>query len=684
MSWLSHSLRKPSERSMQITIGQLTSDDLSAVDELMKRYSQTLGFLPWDALQDYLEKGYVLGAKTNEGCLVGYLLYGVCPNYFRITQLCVSEEYQRQGIAKQLVDDLQDTATIQKVIKLNCRRDFPANDLWPKLGFVALSEKPSRSRNGHSLVVWQLTLAPVDQLELFQAKTSSEALDVIIDAHIFFDFDEPDIDKTIPSKALLSDFLVDSLELWITDELLNEINRQDDPEKRKKSRNRAHNFPKVESDPHLVEKADKLLRGILRSNEPREESDIRQLAKAAASDVKIFVTRDGELLKVSKEIFDTIGLEVVNPAELIIRLYELSEKQSYAPNRIAGLNLRWDRLKASDLTDFPFDSFLNRERKGKFREKLESLIVQPDRYDCELLRSGDDIIALRVLTSSSNGMLTSPLARVKLSANSALFGRFLLADTLSKAVEKKLHMVKFETSALTLNLISNLLEMGFVECNSSFVRFCFSRCVGRDEVLAMISELCPESKRTYQDVSDFELERRCSPLVLDSIGQNCFLIPILPGYAMGLIDRHQSAEDLFGGDPNVLLRWNNVYYRKVSHHKMLKAPGRILWYASRSKKQIVAVSHLDEVIIDTAKELFRRFRKFGVLKWRDLYEMCDHDSSKELMVLKFSHTFLFRKSISLDNIKTVYTKNGAGLSLQGPSKIPPEIFYELFQKGYLN
>ncbi len=348
---------------MNITITQLTPADLDAVDELMKRYSETLGFLPWDALQDYLEKGYVLGAKTNEGCLVGYLLYGVYPNYFRITQLCVSEEYQRQGIAKQLVGNLKVTATTQKAIKLNCRRDFPANDLWPKLGFVALSEKPSRSGDGSFLTIWQLALVKDAQLQIFQAKTSSEALDIIIDAHIFFDFDEPDIDKTIPSKALLSDFLVDSLELWITDELLNEIHRQKNPEKRKKSRNRAQNFSTVESDPRLVEEFDERLKEILRSDKPSQKSDIKHLGKAAASNVKIFVTRDGNLLKNAEKIADLTGLEVVNPAELIIQLHELSERQSYAPDRVAGLNLRWDRLTSNDLAGVPFDFFLNGERK---------------------------------------------------------------------------------------------------------------------------------------------------------------------------------------------------------------------------------------------------------------------------------------------------------------------------------
>ena len=468
---------------MQTTIDQLTVADLDAVDGLMKRHRQTLGFLPKGALQSYLkeEKGGVLGAKTDAGQLVGYLLYAANPNYFRITHLCVLEEYQGQGLAKRLVDNLKESADTQKRIKLNCRRDFPANTLWPKLGFVTLGEKPSRSGNGRSLVIWQLTFASVSQLELFQAKTSSGVLDIIIDAHIFFDFDEPDIDKTMPSKALLSDFLVDSLDLWITDELLNEINRQDDPEKRKKSQNRAQNFPTVESAPDLVEGFEKSLKELLRNRRPSQSSDIRQLAKAAASNVKTFVTRDGDLLADSKKIFDITGLEVVNPAELIIRLYELSEGQSYAPDRIAGFNLRWERLTASDLANFPFESLLNGERKGKFREKLESLIVQPNLYECELLRSRDDIIALRVLTNSSNQMLISPLARVAFSANSSLFGRFLIADTLSKSVEKNLNMVKFEDSALTPNLIQELLEMGFVECNNGFE--ILTRCLMQRSVI---------------------------------------------------------------------------------------------------------------------------------------------------------------------------------------------------------
>jgi predicted transcriptional regulator len=141
---------------------------------------------------------------------------------------------------------------------------------------------------------------------------------------------------------------------------------------------------------------------------------------------------------------------------------------------------------------------------------------------------------------------------------------------------------------------------------------------------------------------------------------------------------------LFVDKTEVLLRWNNVYYRKPNFHNMLTAPGRILWYVSAPDKQIIAVSCFDEVVIDTAKELFRKFKKFGILEWQDLYEMCGGDPLKELMALKFSHTFLFPNPILLAVVRTVFNEDGVGLSLQGPSVLPPQVFHELFQKGYSN
>ena len=671
---------------MNITISKLTSAWLEAVDELMKRNSKTLGFLPGEALQDFLDKGGGLGAIDDSGQLVGYLLYSAYWNYFRITHLCVAEKHQGKGIAAQLVNRLRDEADTQKVIKLNCRRDFPANRMWPKLGFVAIDEKPSRSRNNRRLTTWHLILAQNNQLEIFQAESLNETFDIVIDAQVFFDFFEPDNDKTKPSKTLLSDFLIDSVNLLITDELFNEINRQDNSQLRQKSLNRAHNYTRVKPSLHLVEKFGELLKGILPRRTQSQDSDVRQLAKAAASGVGTFVTRDQALLSKSKDIAELTGLEVINPVELILRMHELAEKQTYAADRIAGLGLRWERLKTDDLVSFPFNSFLEQqETKGKFRERLESLLAEPDRFNCELLKANDKIIGIRVLTNDVKNGLASPLARVARSVDRSLYGRFLIADTISKAVQENLDMVRFEVSAPTPSQIPVLLEFGFIKCTDGFVRFCFSRCERREEVLSAIAELSPECTSICQVKSNRELEQCCSPFSLTPASQKYFLIPIRPGYAISLIDTRESGNDLFGGNPDVLLLWENVYYRSATLHRMLKPPGRILWYVSKDKQQIIAVSRLDEVAIDTSKELLRKFKKFGILKWHDLYEMCGKDPSKKLMALKFSHTFLFRKPVSLNEVRDVFKMNKTtGPSTQAPSELPPQIFRELFQRGFAN
>jgi len=662
-------------------ISKLTTADLDAVDDLRKENSHTLGFLTGETIRRHLEKECVLGAKTDNDELTGYLLYAAYPDRFRLVHLCVREDFRSQGIAKLLVEKLKNSATTQKVIKLHCRRDFPAHKMWKKLDFVPLGEKASRSAAGHLLTFWCLTLAPNDQLSLFQAKVSDDALDVVIDAQVFFDFYEPDSDKTEPSKSLLADSLVGSLNLCITDELFNEINRSDDAKRRQASQQRAYEFPKVEHNPQSAEHFQAVLKKLLPSDNEAQQSDIRQLAKTAASDAEIFITRDQSLLKKSKKISDLTNLQVFSPTNLIRHLHELSERQSYLPTCISGIALEWRRLIVDDLASFKFESFLNQnERKGKFREKLELFLASPDRYECERLRLENEIVAIRVLESSLDKTTTTVhLGRVAPSADRSLFECFLVTDTVDKAVKENRYLVKFEKALLAPSLTPNLLKTGFIECNESFVRFCFARCLDRQQVSSMIAELCPESISNYQNMSNPELERCCSPLGLEDAHQKYFLIPVRPGYAMSLVDTHGAANDLFGGKTSVLLRWDNVYYRKKTHHNVLQPPARILWYVSGSQKQIVAVSHLDNVEIGTANALFKKFKKFGILEWRDFDQMCKGNPSKELMALQFSHTFPFREPVSLEAMRSVYKK---GIVVQGPSKILPKTFYKLFQLGY--
>ena len=207
----------------------------------------------------------------------------------------------------------------------------------------------------------------------------------------------------------------------------------------------------------------------------------------------------------------------------------------------------------------------------------------------------------------------------------------------------------FETDGILRSMIPALLDTGFVEYQVAYIRFTIPHSTSREQALTQVSSTAPELREAFYSMVALELERHCSPLIIPDTRQ-AFMVPIRPGYAMSLFDKHQARQDLFGGNTTVLFRWENVYYRKATHVRLIQAPGRIFWYVSSPRKTVVAISHLDSVQVDTPKLLFRTFEKFGILDWKAIYEMCEGDTSKNVMAMKFSYTFLLRHAISLSEL----------------------------------
>ena len=648
----------------------------------MKRNGNTLGFLPGAALEEYLANQGVLGARALDGQLAGYLMYAGNRDRFRIAQLCVADSWRGQGIARDLLSALKAKASTRKRITLRCRNDFPAHRLWPKLDFVPISESPGRSKEGHPLTLWRLQLARLDQFELFRANMSDDILDAVIDAQVFFDFDRPESDVTQPSKALISDHFLDSVNLWFTDELYTDINRGRSSLEREDARTRAGQFLEVKHDPHLVEEVQSRLRNILPSRNANDLSDINHLAKTAASDIDTFVTRDQPLLNKAEQIQKAVNVSVISPTGLILKLRELSETQPYEPERVSGLGLWWRRLSSHELLSFPFDRFVHRgERLRDLITRVDSLLSDTPRTDVEILWSGSEPTAIRGISYISPSALVVNLCRVANPVRSPSMRLFPMVDVLNRAVANSVDMVEVNGSAVPQDLQPAMSDMGFIRCGANLVRFCFTSHLGRYAALSRITELMPGCVESYESMSALDMERSCSPLVSDG-AQSYYVISIKPAYARNLVDRHLSSSDMFGGNPDVLLRWSNVYYRTATNRRMLTAPGRILWYVSGSSGELAAVSFLDEVVVGGPKELFRRFRKQGTFEWKDLYETSRGDVSRKVMALVFSHTFPLRRRVPLDEIWKVFDEDQVGRSLQSPRKIKHDTFCKLLRLGY--
>ena len=667
-------------------IRTLDAGDIDAVDRLRKANSETLGFLPREALRDYLEKGRGLGAKRGDGSLAAYILFANRRADVRVTHLCVGCALRGKGLARKLMERLATNSRNQGLLslELHCRRDFQAHAMWQKLGFIPWGEKPGRASSGTTLTLWRRKLTESDQMNLPFDRADHGEIDVVMDAQVLFDLGAPDDDETAaPSKALLSDFLADELNLKITDETLVEINRDDIAERRNRSRQEALRFQQVSCDDQSYRQIRAALEQVLPAASDNDLSDIKQLAKAAASNATYFATRDKKLLGRSEVISELTGLQVRTPARIIVEINDRMAGTQRA-ERVSGPDVEWRRLSTSELHSFESRIFLlEGERKHHLEQKLDAHLSKPQSSMCDVLRFTGAPVATRVFSVGEGKVLNVHLGRITHRAHDRVVEPYFVMALVLKAAQTGTQVIVIDGDEVSDRLVPHYRDFGFAEHGGSLVRFCIPTVLCRDEVLCRMESLRPGSSAVFTSMEPRELERRCSPLCLADFDQSFLIVPIQPGYAVNIVDFNRSADDLFGGDPSRLLRPDNVYYRSAGNFKNLKPPARILWYVS-GDKLIAGSSHLDCVEIGPAKDIFRKYQKRGTLDRKAVVRIANDDPEGEVMALSFSATQPFRRRVFLDEIREVYRDLGGGTQFVPVSilSISAEIFHELFKRGH--
>ena len=667
-------------------IRRLDAGNVDAVDRLMKANSATLGFLPREALLAYLQKGWVLGAKCGDGSLAAYILFADRTRDVRVAHVCVDRELRGKGLARKLMERLATDSRIQRLLslELHCRRDFDANEMWEKLGFIPWGEKPGRASSGTTLTLWRRELAQSDQMKLVFDGAGHGEIDVVMDAQVLFDLETPGDDgPAATSNALLSDFLADEMNLKITDETLVEIDRDDLDERRNRSRQEALRFQQVPYEDQSFRQIKADLEKVLPTTSDNDLSDIKQLAKAAASNATYFATRDKKLLGRSDVIDELTGLQVRSPARIIVEINDRTPGIQGA-ERISGPDVEWRRLSTSELQSFESRVFLReRERKHHFEQILDVHLSKPQSSTCEVLRFTGATVAIRVASVDEGNVLNVHLGRVTHRAHDPLVEPYFVMALVLKAARTGTEVIVIDRDEVSDRLAPHYRDLGFVEHGGSLIRFCIPAVLRRDEVLYRMERLRPGSSSVFSGMEPGELERRCSPLCLADFEQSYVIIPIRPGYAVNIVDFMRSADDLFGGDPSRLLRPDNVYYRSAGTFKNLKPPTRILWYVS-DDGLIAGCSHLDCVEIGSAKDIFRKHQKRGTLDRKAVVQIAKGDPEGEVMALSFSDTHPFPTRVSLDDIREIYSDLGNGTQFLPISirTVSAEIFHELFKRGH--
>lgn len=686
-----------------------SSKYLQKVLDLAQANAATLGFLPKGAFDKYASDNQIIIALSDTNEVLGYLVYGVsqrkCLIY--IVHLCVHKSHRRQGIARALFEKLN-AITKDKFygIRVRCRRDIEeASALWPKLGFIAIGEKPGRSKYGSTLTMWWFDHGHPTLFTYAEEHQQQSKLKVVIDANVFFQLQEPIDYSNEESRALLDDWLQEDVDLCLTNEIFNEINRHRDAETRKRERAFASRFSKVTSNNERFQQTSRALRDLFpKQMSVSDESDLRQLAWSIAAGVQFFVTRDDDLLEKGDLFHKTFGIHVIRPADLIINQDQFMRETEYYPARLSGSQIRIERVRPEERPVLESNfRVIQHETKAIFRQKLNHYLSNPHVYETNIVWSADKPLALIIQCRKTEHMLTIPVLRLTQNPISATLARYLALRSVMTASQEKRVLTTITESYLPEAIIDALSEIGFILVNRVWTKANIATVETSNQLairLRSLGDVYPPSKQYFKQLAKtlaiarssgdtftmLQIEHSLFPMKITDIDLPAFIVPIKPVWAMHLFDSGIANQDLFGGEPSLILSVENVYYRS-QRPNVLSAPARVLWYISKGKgdymgtMSIRACSYIDEVIVDKPKKLFSRFRRLGIYKWEDVLKVANSNIDKKIMAFRFSNTEVFNRPIHRDELQKIWLSEMIRkFHIQSPITIPLKLFFDIYKK----
>lgn len=650
----------------------------------------TLGFLPHAAFRQAASSN-TLVAAIHDGHLAGYALYSLPRQVVRLTHLCVSDGFRGQGVARLLVEEISHRHADRYGIVLRCRKDYAANDLWPRLGFELQHEIPGRSKQRLPLGVWWRDHGHPD---LFSTAESLGLLRVALDVNVFLDLELHDRDGAFESRPLADDWLVDQIQLVVTPELSRELARvTSEPERSRQSR-AAQRYPRLIADPRAVEvTAQRIIDHVARrqhldlSTDPGDISDVRHVAEAYLAGATVLATRDERLLKWSAQAIDVCGVRVMRPADVVLHVDELARAQAYRPIELQHTEYRLVPVRSgseAELVTFLHES--DGERKSQYLARVRKLLAEAPRWDRVMLRNPQgDPIAFYVGGIQDNH-LDVPVFRVKNHRLEETVTRQILFLIREKARLEKCSVIRITDPSLSRSSELAIREAGFIKHGESWAGFVIRACADAATVDALAAEAAqtvglriPALRSQLSAVIAAQLERSWWPAKITDSDLPTFLILIKPTWSAELFG---VPETLTPRPDRLGISREHVYYRSP-RPQVEQAPGRLLWYVTGSRPDgmaaIIACSSLDEVVCDKPAALYQAFHHLGVWQ-REQINRAAHNG--RALALRFADTEIFPRYVPLRRLRKLAAENRQPLSLRSPQKISAELFAAVYQEGH--
>lgn len=654
-----------------------------AVLDLWRPNRKSLGLLPVGAFKDCADEGGLLLARV-DGLPAGYVAYRVNRKGAVIVHLCVDEAHRRHGLGHALMNAVVEATSELPAVRLSCRQDYlGANRLWPKHGFHYVGDREGRGADRAVLKRWcRQNMDDEPLLSLQREQERQDRVMVAVDANVFMDFYD-EAEHAAESQSLLADWLVEDVLICTTAELANEIARNVDAELRATRLRQMRDFQTLEARAGAFDDAHRRVTELLpEAVNDSDASDRRQLAHAVAEQAEFFATRDDTLLRHSEEIEEHLSIRVLRPVDVVNCIYGDYGPESYAPVRLVGTDVV-DRAAKREAELYPFQGFARSEKKAAFLRLCRPLLSDPTRYRVRLMApaGADPIVAYAIEAPEDQSTVNLRLLRTLSHPLTATVLRRLLAEQFSDTRGSP------EFDVVCSDLVDPRVaraaqELGFRDSGNALVKTALRGVYDAAALPPKVAAGAPRDATGAIDPSG--VEQQFWPLKLSDAQIPSFIVPIQPGWASQLFDTDLVDRELFPPDVSLALALENVYYSG----SLVRIPtgARILWYVSgvapERVGQVRACSFCQETVRGPARDVFRRFRRLGVFRWRHVLKKAGGDPRGDVTAYRFALTERFVNPISLSRVQEVLNEQlGHGNPLAGPASIPNRVFVTLYSEG---
>lgn len=675
-------------------------DHFESIHRLWGKNRSMLGLMPKGAFLDAIKKNWIL-IKLIDGNVVGYLKFRYTERNqtLSIVHLCIDARFRKNGYAVDLLDKLVKEFSFKaRGIRLNCRSDYTqAIVFWTRYNFQPRNSFPSRGSNpAISLIVWWYNFGHED---LFTTQKSTK-IEAILDFNIIAKLRDEDFnsEKTDEVAQLKSDWLVTEIEYYKTSETTSEIFRDTNLERRHRSELFLQNLPELNISKIKIKEKEEELRLIFPGKSENDRSDRLQVAEAVLSGYPYFVTLDKGILSKKNYIESKYQLKIVTPSVLISEIDFSVNHDNYYPSKLSGEGYYSCKVKPGEIDELAgtFLKYGKGEKIADFDHLIGDLLSNSS-GNILLVKENVKFAALVGWYEVVNRIIVPVIRTVSSPLRRTIFYQNI-NDILKLCLAKEKEFVTITDLFLVEDEKEALVSLGFFKKEIGYCRgvkrgifkaTCIENALKTitDEIPDLLNLILSVSAKNRSYLNVIALEKFLWPLKIVEMEVPCFIIPIKPFYAKALFDSREVISELFGVEASLIWSKENIYYRSARQNVEI-VPARILWYVSENKnynrqKAIVCSSYLDEIIIGKAKEVFNRYKKFGVYNWdRDISKLTKQNSTKEIKVLQFSDSESFPKPIPLSKIKAVLkSQNESDNNFQSPLRITTATFMLLYSMG---